>query len=77
MHLDDGRYSLSEFKLGENGIEDGAKHLCEIEKLIIKYNQNNKFKIDLLSFKMVITGSQYGYKREDVVFVVHIGCLKD
>lgn len=39
LHLDDGRYALIEIKLGNNQIDDGAKHLCEIENLIKEFNQ--------------------------------------
>lgn len=27
--------------------------------------------------KIVVTGTQYGYRRDDGVFVIPIGCLKD
>lgn len=78
LHLDDGRYALIEFKLSDFGIEEGAKHLLEIERLIIKNNSDErKAKIDLPTFKMVITGSTYGYKRPDGVLVIPIGCLRD
>ena len=78
LHLEDGRYALIEFKLGQTEVEVGAHHLCEIEKLIDEYNKNEKQcplrKPDL---KLVITGTKYGYRRDDGVFVVPIGCLKD
>ena len=31
----------------------------------------------LPDLKIVITGTQYGYRREDGVFVIPLGCLKD
>ena len=34
LHLNDGRYALIEFKLGSHEIDEGAKHLNEIERLI-------------------------------------------
>ena len=78
LHLEDGRYALIEFKLGQTEVEVGAHHLCKIEKLIDEYNKNEKQcplrKPDL---KLVITGTKYGYRRDDGVFVVPIGCLKD
>lgn len=78
LHLDDGRYALLEFKLGSKAIEEGAKHLCEIEALVKKHNEDEKqVPIRLPDLKIVITGSQYGYKRSDGVFVIPIGCLKD
>lgn len=78
LHLRDGRYALIEFKLGSSDIEDGAKHLTELEELIKQHNETEKqVKLRLPDLKIVITGTQYGYKRPDGVLVVPIGCLKD
>lgn len=78
LHLKDGRYALLEFKLGTKEIDEGAKHLCEIERLINEYNQKEQqCPLRLPDLKIVITGSQFGYKRDDGVFVIPIGCLKD
>lgn len=78
LHLNDGRYALIEFKLGSKDIEEGAKHLCEIEKLIDAHNTKSiKTKISKPTLKIVLTGTEYGYKRPDGVFVIPIGCLKD
>lgn len=78
LHLRDGRYALIEFKLGSADIEEGAKHLIELEKLVKQYNEKEKqVKLRLPDLKIVITGTQYGYKRPDGVLVVPIGCLKD
>ena len=79
LHLDDGRYGLIEFKLGsQEGIDEGAMHLCEVETLIKKHNQENEDSVMRLpSFKMILTGGKYGMKRPDGVFVIPVGCLKD
>lgn len=78
LHLEDGRYGLLEIKLGSNEVEMGARHLCEIESLVKKANETEKqVKIASPSFKAVITGGQYGYRRKDGVYVIPIGCLKD
>jgi len=78
LHLKDGRYALLEFKLGSSEIDDGARHLCEIERLIKEYNKKEKqVPLRLPDLKIVITGTEYGYKREDGVLVIPIGCLKD
>ena len=77
LHLKDGRYALIEFKLGSNEIDDGAKHLCKIEELINVHNENEKqVPIELPTLKLIITGTDYGYKRDDGVYVIPIGCLK-
>jgi len=78
LHLNDGRYALIEIKLGNDQIDDGAKHLCEIESLVKKFNDkypNNKMPLPTL--KIILTGTRYSSKRDDGVFVIPIGCLKD
>ena len=78
LHLRDGRYALIEFKLGSSDIEQGAKHLNELENLIKQYNEKEQqVKLRLPDLKIIITGTQYGYKRQDGVLVVPIGCLRD
>ena len=42
LHLDDGRYALIECKLGSREIEEGAKHLLEIKRLIQVHNKTEK-----------------------------------
>ena len=78
LHLDDGRFALIEFKLGSREIEEGAKHLLQLQELIRKYNEKQKQvplrEPDLL---MVITGGEMAYTREDGVKVVPIGTLRD
>ena len=41
LHLNDGRYALLEFKLGSSEIQVGAKHLCEIERLVKEYKRRS------------------------------------
>ncbi len=78
LHLRDGRYALIEIKLGSNEIEMGASHLNKIEKLIMEYNtKEDQVPLRLPDLKIVLTGTPFGYKREDGVFVIPIGCLKD
>lgn len=78
LNLEDGRFALIEFKLGQSEVDEGASHLCEIERLIIESNQSNSQNpLRVPDLKIVVTGTQYGYRREDGVFVIPIGCLKD
>ena len=77
LHLADGRYALCEIKLGQNEVDDGAKHLLEIEELVKKHNKDEtQVPLRLPDLKIVITGTEYGYRRDDGVFVIPIGCLK-
>ena len=78
LHLENGKYALLEFKLGANEIDKGAEHLLEIESLIEKYNEKEKqCHLRIPDLKIVITGTQYGYRRPDGVFVIPIGCMKN
>lgn len=73
LHLRDGRYGLIEVKLGgEKNIEDAAKNLQLLASKI------DTAKTKAPSFLMVLTGtSKYAIRREDGVYVVPVGCLKD
>ncbi len=76
LHLEDGRYALLEFKLGSEGVEDGAKSLLKLEKLIEEHNKDEgQVPLDMPSAKIIVTASKYGYKRHDGVYVIPIGCL--
>lgn len=78
LHLEDERYALIECKLGSKEIEDGAKHLLEIRRLIQEYNKTEKQvplrEPDLL---IVLTGGKISYTRADGVKVIPLACLKD
>ncbi len=73
VHLRDGRYGLVEIKLGgDDLINEGAASLTDLAGKI------DMDKMKEPSFMMVLVGvGTYAYRREDGVFVVPIGCLKD
>lgn len=73
IHLRNGSYGLIEIKLGgERLIEEGAKSLQKLAKKI------DTTKMKPPSFLMVLTATgKYAFKREDAVWVVPIGTLKD
>ena len=78
LHLNDGRYALIEFMLGQNDVDEGAKHLCTIERLVNEYNEKEKqCPLRIPDLKLVITATQYGYRREDGVCVIPISCLRE
>jgi len=77
LHLADGRYGLIEFKLGGTGIDEGAAHLLELKGLIQKANEEKRVRLKEPSFLMVLTGGEIGYRRNDGVYVVPIGCLRE
>ena len=73
IHLRNGNYGLVEIKLGgDKLIEDGA---LSLNKLADKIDTS---KMKKPAFKMVLCGvAPFAYKREDDVYVVPIGCLKN
>lgn len=78
LHLDDGRYALIECKLGSNEIEEGAKHLLEIKRLVAEKNKTEKqIRLTEPDLLIVLTGGEMAYTREDGVKIIPIGCLRD
>lgn len=78
LHLDDGRYALIECKLGSTEIEEGAKHLLEIKRLVAEKNKTEKqIRLREPDLLIVLTGGEMAYTREDGVKVIPIGCLRD
>ena len=76
LHLRDGRYAIIEFKLGSNGIENGAKNLIKLDNLIKKNIKEKKLNIEAPSFLAIVTGGEYAYTRPDGVKILPIGVLR-
>lgn len=66
-----GKWGAAEIKLGAGEIDAAAENLLKLKEKI------NTGKCGDPLFLMVITGTNYSYKREDGVYVVSIGSLKD
>lgn len=73
VHLRNGSFGLIEIKLGgDKLIEEGAKNLKTFS------NKIDTDKMKAPSFLMVLTGTgNFAYRRNDGVYVVPIGCLKN
>ena len=71
IHLADGRWGAVEMKMGSKDVEKGVENLKKIRDKV------NTEKMMEPSFLMVITAGEYAYCRDDGVYVVPIGCLKD
>ena len=69
IRLNNGNYALVEVKLGNKAEEQGAKNLIKLESLLIDKGHSKT------AFKMMLTGGEYAYKRDDDVIVVPLGCL--
>ena len=73
LHRRNGSYALMEVKLGgKDLIDEGAANMLKLSKSI------DTDRMPAPSFMAVIIGvGQYAYQREDGVYVIPIGCLKD
>ena len=73
IHLRNGSYGLIEIKLGgDTLINEGAETLKKLEARIDVTKMKNP------SFLLVLTATgKYAFRREDGVYVVPIGCLKN
>ena len=71
VHLKDGRWGAVEVKMGAKEIELAAENLKKLRDRI------NLEKMKEPSFLMVLTGTEFGYRREDEVYIIPIGCLRD
>jgi len=73
VHLRDGSYGLIEIKIGGEGlINEGAQTLIKLRDKLDPTKMKNP------SFLMVLVGiGEIAYRRDDGVYVVPIGCLKD
>ncbi len=72
IHLRNGKWAAVEVKLSSSeSIDEGAKHLLDIASDI----DTDKEKAP--AFLMVLTATPYAYRREDGVFVVPLGCLRN
>lgn len=73
VHLRNGSYGLIEIKLGgDKLIEEGSKTLNTLASKIDTNRMKNP------SFLMILTAvGDFAYRRQDGVYVVPIGCLKD
>ena len=73
VHLRNGSFGLIEIKLGgDRLIEEGAENLKKFSAKI------DTKKMKEPSFLMVLTGAgKFAYRRDDGVYVVPIGCLRE
>ncbi|MDD6333102.1 MAG: DUF4143 domain-containing protein [Clostridia bacterium] len=73
IHLRNGSYGFAEIKLGgEKLIEEGAANLKALRDKI------DTTKMKEPSFMMIIVGvGSYAYRRDDGIYIVPIGCLKN
>lgn len=72
VHLHNGKWGAIEIKLGsDKAIDEAAKNLLKFKDSVDISEMNEP------SFLMVLTGTGYAYTREDGVYVVPLGCLKN
>ena len=71
IELSDGRWGAVEIKMGGNEEEKAAANLLKFKK-----NVDTK-KMGEPSFLAIVTATQTAYQRDDSVWVIPLGCLKD
>jgi predicted AAA+ superfamily ATPase len=71
VHLKDGRWGAVEVKMGAKEIEIAAENLKKLHEKV------NVDKIKEPSFLMVLTAGEIGYQREDGIYIIPIGCLRE
>jgi hypothetical protein len=73
IHLRNGSYGLAEIKLGgQRLIEEGVANLKSLSGKI------DSTKMKSPSFLMIVVGiGEFAYRREDGIYIVPIGCLKN
>ncbi|SCZ78719.1 ATP-binding protein [Acidaminobacter hydrogenoformans] len=68
--LRDGRWAAIEVKMGANEFDLASENLFKFS------NRIDTDKMGDPSFLMILTATEFAYKREDGVYVVPLGCLK-
>ena len=71
VHLKDGRWGAVEVKMGAKETEIAAENLKTLRDKV------NVDKMKEPSFLMVLTGGEFGYRRDDGVYIVPVGCLRE
>ena len=71
IELPDSRWGAIEIKMGGNEEEKAAKNLIKFKKNV------NTEKMGEPSFLAIVTATQIAHQRDDGVWVVPLGCLKD
>ena len=71
IRLRSGKWAAVEVKLGNREIEEAAKNLVALKARI------DEEKMGEASFLMIITGGPFAYRRNDGIWVVPIGCLRN
>ena len=66
-----GKWGAIEIKLGAGYVDDAARNLLKFSERV------DTNKCGKPSFLMVLTGTDYSYRRDDGVYVVSIGTLRN
>jgi hypothetical protein len=69
IHLNNGRWGAAEIKLGPDEIDKAAENLKKLRERVDTDEMKEP------AFLMVLTGTEYAYRRDDGVLVIPAGCL--
>ncbi len=71
IRLHDGRWAPVEVKMGNKETEAAALHLLKLKDRV------DTSKVGEPSFLMVLTAGEYGYRRNDGVWMLPVGSMKN
>jgi len=71
IELTDGRWGAVEIKMGSNEEDTAAKALLKFKKSVDTERMGEP------AFLAIVTATQIAYKRDDGVWVIPLGCLRD
>ena len=71
IELSDGRWGAVEIKMGGNEEESAARNLLKFKKNVDSERMSEP------SFLAILTATQIAFQRDDSVWVIPLGCLKD
>ena len=71
LETEDGKWGAIEVKMGDGEIPEAIENLTKFKEKVDtdKYGEP--------AFLMVLTGTEYSYRRDDGIYIVSIGNLKN
>ena len=71
VQLADGRWGAVEIKLGAGEIDKACDNLLKLKQVV------DTDKMNVPSFLMVLTGTEYAFRMKNGIWIVPLGCLKN
>ena len=71
IQLADGRWGAVEVKLGAGEVDKACDNLLKLQRVV------DTDKMNVPSFLMVLTGTEYAFQMKNGIWIVPLGCLKN